>query len=40
MSLNQRPISVTGVAWLLIAVGIGMFVFYVPELRTLHSWSN
>jgi hypothetical protein len=36
MSLNQRPISVTGVAWLLIAVGIVMFIFHSPELRSLH----
>jgi len=34
--LNQRPISVTGVAWLLIAVGIVMFAFHLPELRGLH----
>ena len=32
MSSNGRPISVTGVAWLLIAVGTATFVFHSPEL--------
>ena len=32
MSLSQRPMAVTGVAWLLIMVGTGMFIFHAPEL--------
>ena len=39
MSLSKRPMAVTGVAWLLIVVGIGMFVFHSPELLHL-SWDG
>lgn len=39
MSLSQRPISVTSMAWIFIAVGIAMFSFHVPELRELH-WDT
>ena len=38
MSLVQRPIAVTGVAWLLIVVGTAMFIFHSPDLRGL-SWD-
>jgi hypothetical protein len=36
MGAIQRPISVTAVAWLFIAVGIAMSVFHAPELRSPH----
>jgi hypothetical protein len=39
MSLSKRPMAVTGVAWVLIVVGIGMFVFHFPELLHL-SWDG
>jgi len=35
MDSNQRPLAVTGVAWLFIAVGTVGFVFHSPELLRL-----
>jgi 4-hydroxybenzoate polyprenyltransferase len=32
MTSNDRPFSVTGVAWLYIAVGVAMFAYHSPEL--------
>jgi hypothetical protein len=39
MGLSQRPIAVTGVAWLFIAAGAIMFFFHAPELLRPH-WDT
>jgi hypothetical protein len=36
MASNDRPFSVTGVAWLYIAVGGVMFAYHFPELLHMH----
>jgi hypothetical protein len=35
MNSTSRPVSVTGVAWLFIAVGVGAFIFHLPDLLRL-----
>lgn len=37
MDSNRRPLAVTGLAWLFIAVGLVGFVYHFPNLRSLHS---
>jgi len=37
--LSQRPIAVTGVAWLFIAAGAAMFLFHLTELLHPH-WDT
>jgi hypothetical protein len=39
VSVNQRPIAVTGIAWLFIAVGTAMFLFHSPGLLHPH-WDD
>lgn len=39
MDLNKRPISVTGVAWLFIAVGTVTFIYHAPGLLRPH-WDD
>ena len=39
VSVNQRPIAVTCVAWLFIAVGTAMFLFHSPGLLHPH-WDD
>lgn len=38
-SVSQRPMAVTGVAWLFIAVGTAMFLFHSPGLLHPH-WDD
>ena len=39
MSVNQRPMAVTAIAWLFIAVGIVTFLFHSPGLLHPH-WDD
>lgn len=39
VSMKQRPFAVSGVAWLFIAVGAGMFLFHSPGLLHPH-WDD
>lgn len=39
MSLNSRPLAVTGVAWLFIAVGTATFLYHSPGLLRPH-WDD